>query len=210
MTAAGPAVLLLTSASAPPAGVEALRTALAEHGPVAVPRWGVDPAAADPLAGPAATVRAGLDAAAPVVVCGVGAGALLGLRLAAVAPDRVAGLVLATGRAPSGRRLVRSVHRGVADLLPVPVLQRLHADERGLLRTLDLVRPRDARADAARVRVPARVAWGRHDPLDRLTAHRLAAALPAGALVAVDAGPGWVWREPERLAAVVADEPAAG
>ena len=209
MTATGPVALLLTSPLAPPAGREGLLRALAARGPTTAPTWALEPRAADLLAAPAdsvlaETVLAGTGEAGAVVVCGVGAGAVLALRVAALAPQRVAGLVLATGRTPSGAVLVRSVHRAVADLLPLATLQRLHASERLLLQALDRVRVQDVRTDAARVGCPARVAWGRRDPLDRLAADRLAAALPTGALVTVDAGPGWVWREPDRLARLVA------
>ncbi|GAA1426627.1 hypothetical protein GCM10009616_01680 [Microlunatus lacustris] len=206
MTTTGPAVLLLTSPLAPPAGRRGLHAALAVRGQVVAPVWTLSAVSPDLLAGPTRRALAALDdVGRPVVVCGVGSGAVLALRVAAETGPRVAGLVLATGRTPSGPRLVRSLHRGVADLLPLPVLQRLHARDRQLLQTLDLVRARDVTALAARVGQPARVAWGARDPLDRLATRRLAAALPAGTVVPLDdAGPGWVWAEPERLARVVA------
>ncbi|SDR77206.1 hypothetical protein SAMN04488543_0407 [Friedmanniella luteola] len=206
MTAAGPAILLLTSPLARTADVDGLRAALALVGPVTAPGWAIDRTAPDLLAAPAAEAGAALGrTSSPVVLCGVGSGAVLALRVAAEAGDRVAGLVLATGRRPSGPRPVLVLHRAAADLLPLAVLQRLHAPERLLLQTLDLVRPQDVRPLAARVPQPSRVAWGRRDPLDRWAAARLAAALPAGRLVPLDdAGPGWVARSPERLAGLVA------
>jgi pimeloyl-ACP methyl ester carboxylesterase len=207
VTASGTAVLLLTSPLAPAAGRRRLHEALAAVAAVTAPTWTLAPAASDLLAAPVDQVRRALDGApGPVVVCGVGSGSVLALRLAGEAPDRVSGLVLATGRRPAGPRLARSVHRGVADLLPLPVLQRLHASDRQLVQTLDLVRTQDVRGLAAGVPLPARVAWGRRDPLDRPAAVRLAAALPGGTLVTLDgAAPGWVWDEPGRLAALVAE-----
>ena len=205
MTAAGPTVLLLASPLAPPSGRRDLHAALAARGPVSAPAWSLSAASPDLLAGPTRQALAALeDVDRPVVVCGLGSGAVLALRVAAEAGPRVSGLVLTTGRTPSGPRLVRSLHRGVADLLPLAVLQRLHARDPQLLQTLDLVRPQDVDEPAAQVRQPAWVAWGTLDPLDRLTARRLAAGLPAGTLVPVpDARPGWVWAEPDRLAALV-------
>lgn len=205
MTLAGAAVLLLTSPLAPPDGQRGLLAALAASSPVSAPAWTLGAASPDLLAGPTRQTLAALeDVGRPVVVCGVGSGAVLALRVAAEAGDRVTGLVLATGRPPSGPRLVRSLHRGVADLLPLPVLQRLHAYDRQLLQTLDLVRHQDVGDLAARVHQPSRIAWGTRDPLDRRRASRLAAGLAAGTLVPVpDARPGWVWAEPERLAGQV-------
>lgn len=197
--------VLLTSPLAPDAGRLALRRALERFGPVADPTWGLDPAASDLLARPSALLRRALaDLTGPAVLCGVGGGVPVALRLAADAPAQVSGLVLATGRRPTGRVLVRSVHRAVADLLPLPALQRLHADERALLHVLDRVRARDVEELAAGVAQPALVAWGRRDPVDRRSAQGLVAALANGRLETVaDAGPGWVWRTPDRLAALV-------
>ena len=205
MTTSGTPVLLLASPLAPTEGRRRLQEALTEHAEVTAPSWALEPTASDLLTAPAAQVQRALDGLPePVVVCGVGSGALLALRIAGEAREQVSGLVLATGRRPAGSRLARSVHRGVADLLPLAVLQRLRAPERQLLQTLDLVRAQDAGGLAARVTQPALVAWGRRDPLDRLSARRLTAALPAGTLVALDgAGPGWVWDAPDRLAGLL-------
>lgn len=200
-----PTTVLLTSPLAPEDGRRSLRRAFERVGPVRQPGWRLDAAAADLLAGPAALVRETLDdAPAPAVLCGVGSGALVALRVAADDGDRVRGLLLTTGRRSPGPALVRSVHRGVADLLPLATLQRLGAGERHLLQVLDAVRPQDHRALAAQVNQPALVAWGRRDLLDRRPSQRLAGALPRGRLMPLaGAGPGWVWDAPDRLAALL-------
>jgi pimeloyl-ACP methyl ester carboxylesterase len=195
-------VLLLTSPLLQEAEAQRLRRAFEQTGPVVHPGWRLDVAATDLLAGPASLVRDVLDdEPRPAVLCGVGSGVLLALRVAVEAGEQVRGLLLATGRRSPGPALVRSVHRGVADLLPLATLQRLGAGERHLLQVLDGVRPQDHRALAARVDQPALVAWGRRDLLDRRPSERLASALRRGRLVPMTgAGPGWVWESPDRLA----------
>ena len=197
--------VLLTSPLLAEADSQRLRRTLQGVGPVLHPHWRLDAAAADLLADPSRLVRDTLDdVPSPVVLCGVGSGVLLALRAAAEAGDRVHGLLLATGHRSSGAVLVRSLHRGVADLLPLATLQRLGAGERHLLQVLDAVRPQDHRALAPRVDQPALVAWGRRDLLDRRPSERLAGALPRGRLVPLaGAGPGWVWDSPDRLAALL-------
>ena len=203
--ATAPTVVLLTSPLAPGSDRQRLRRALEEAGPVRHPDWRLDAAAADLLAGPAGSVRHVLDGVpGPALLCGVGSGVLVALRVAVEAGGQVSGLLLATGRRSPGPALVRSVHRGVADLLPLATLQRLGAGERHLLQVLDAVRPQDHRTLAARVDQPALVAWGRRDLLDRRPSERLAGALTRGRLVPLaGAGPGWVWQSPDRLAGLL-------
>jgi pimeloyl-ACP methyl ester carboxylesterase len=137
------------------------------------------------------------------VVCGIAAGALVALRVVAAAPPAVRGLVLCTGARPLGTT-VRSVHRGVAGLLPVQTLRRLGGHGRVLVPILDLVRPLDYHDLAPQVRVPVLVPYGDHDRVNRRPSELLARALPDGAAVALrGAGPGWPWREPGRLVALV-------
>ena len=200
-----PTTVLLTSPLAPESGRRSLRQALKRVGPVLEPEWRLDAAAADLMAGPAALLRQTLDGiSGPVVLCGVGSGVLVALRVAADAGGRVQGLLLTIGRRSPGPVLVRSIHRGVADLLPLATLQRLGAGERHLVQVMDGVRPQDYRVLAARVDQPAVVAWGRRDLLDRRASERLADALPHGRLVPVaGAGPGWVWDSPDRLAGLL-------
>ena len=201
--------LLLTSPSAPAAGRDGLVRALADDGPLLAPTWALG-RGEELLAAPARTVvaaldEAGPDADGPVVVCGFAAGALVALELAATSPERVAGLVLCTGVRPVGT-VVRSVHRGVAGLLPVRTLQRLGGQGNALVPVLDDVRPLEHGALAPRVQAPALVPYGARDVLNRRPSEALARALPHGTAVALPgAGAGWVWREPERLVAVLAD-----
>jgi pimeloyl-ACP methyl ester carboxylesterase len=201
--------VLLTSPSAPAAGRASLLRTLADHGPLLAPTW--EPGrGAELLAAPARAVTAALDEAGadgerPVVVCGVAAGALLALELAATSPERVAGLVLCTGVRPVGT-VVRSVHRGVAGLLPVRTLQRLGGQGNALVPVLDDVRPLEHAALAPRVGAPALVPYGARDVLNRRPSEALARALPHGRAVALPgAGAGWLWREPERLLDVLAE-----
>lgn len=196
--------LLLTSPLAPADGRLALVRALTARGPVAAPVWHLDRGAADLWAAPVAAASAALDGPDPVVVVGVASGVLVALRLAVEAPGRVARLVLCTGARPVGTAGVRSVHRGVADLLPLGALRRLHGSERVLLQSLDLVRPLDHADLAPRVGVPALVAHGARDRVNRRPSEQLAAALQDGRVVALDGlGGGWMWTSPERLAALV-------
>jgi pimeloyl-ACP methyl ester carboxylesterase len=205
VTATPPTVLVL-SPSAPEAGRGALTDALAELGPVLAPAWPLG-RHDDVLDAPVREVLAALDAASGerAVVCGIGAGALVALRAAAAAAEAVRGLVLCTGARPLGTT-VRSVHRGVAALLPVRTLQRLGGHGRALVPILDPVRPLDYRDLAPRVRVPVLVPYGDRDRVNRRPSELLARALPDGAVVAMrGAGPGWPWREPARLVALVRD-----
>ena len=201
MTGTAPTLLLL-SPSVPAAGRVALRTALADLGPALAPEW-TPGEEADVLAAPLAAALAALDSLgsdpAPAVVCGWGAGTLVALRLALAAPDRVGALLLGSGARALGTT-VRSVHRGVAELLPVEVLQRLGGRGSALLPLLDAVRPVDCRRLAPQVRTPALVPWGGRDRVNRRPSQLLARALPDGRAVEVrGAGPGWWWREPERV-----------
>lgn len=198
--------VLLVNPSTPAAARDALVRALAAHGPTLAPAWALGEGDGL-LSEPAAAVLRALDAAGPdggqVLLCGVAAGALAALELAATAPARVAGLVLVTGVRPLATA-VRSVHRGVAGLLPVRTLQRLGGRGAALLPVLDAVRPLDTRHLAPRVQAPALVPHGERDPLNRRPSELLARSLPHGRAVRLPgAGPGWVWREPDRLAAVV-------
>jgi pimeloyl-ACP methyl ester carboxylesterase len=200
--------VLLVSPSTPAAERDALVRGLAERGPLLAPSW--EPGEGEQLlSGPADAALHALDqaghTAGPVLVCGVAAGALVALQLAGTAPARVAGLVLCTGVRPLGTA-VRSVHRGVARLLPVRTLQRLGGRGAALLPVLDAVRPLDVRGLAPRVQAPALVPYGGRDPLNRRPSELLARSLPQGRAVRLDgAGPGWTWREPGRLAEVVED-----
>ena len=201
------ATLLLLSPSAPAAGRTALLHALADQGPLVAPDWSPG-AGADLLTGPARAALARLDEQPdpePALVCGVAAGALVALQLAVLAPGRVQGLVLCTGVRPLAT-VVRSVYHGVAGLLPVSTLQRLGGRGDALVPLLDAVRQLDHARLSPQVRVPAVVPYGARDPVNRRPSELLARGLPQGAAVRVpDAGPGWVWREPGRLAAVVAE-----
>ncbi|MFL6025715.1 MAG: alpha/beta fold hydrolase [Friedmanniella sp.] len=195
-----PGTVLVLSPSAPEAGRTALAAALATLGPVATPDW--PPGSADEVL--EAPVRAVLEALAspsgqPAVICGLAAGALVALHAAVAAPELVRGLVLCTGARPVGT-VVRSVHRAVAGLLPVPTLQRLGGRGAPLIPILDVVRPRDYRDLAARVSVPVLVPYGDRDRVNRRPSELLAKSLPNAATRPLPgAGPGWAWREPERL-----------
>jgi pimeloyl-ACP methyl ester carboxylesterase len=195
-----PPTVLVLSPSAPDAGRAALAAALAPLGPVLTPGWPLG-RHDDVLDAPVREVLAALDATngEPAVVCGIAAGALVALRVAAAAPAAVRGLVLCTGARPMGTA-VRSVHRGVAGLLPVTTLQRLGGRGRALVPILDPVRSLDYRDLAPRVRVPVLIPYGDHDPANRRPSELLARNLPDAAAVALrGAAPGWWWREPERL-----------
>jgi pimeloyl-ACP methyl ester carboxylesterase len=195
-----PATVLVLSPSAPAAGREALTSALATLGPVLTPRWPLG-RHDDVLDAPVQEVLAGLDATGggPAVLCGLAAGALVALRVAVAAPAQVRGLVICTGARPLGT-VVRSVHRGVAGLLPLGTLQRLGGRGRSLVPILDGVRPLDYRDLAPQVRVPVLVTYGDQDRVNRRPSELLARSLPDGAAVALrGAGPGWLWREPGRL-----------
>jgi pimeloyl-ACP methyl ester carboxylesterase len=178
--------------------------ALARLGPVLTPEWPLGPhddVLDAPVREALATLGAGSGEAA--VVCGVGAGALVALRLAVTAPAAVRGLVLCPAARPLGRT-VRSVHRGVAGLLPVSTLQRLGGRGRALVPILDGVRPLDYRDLAAAVPVPVLVPYGSRDRVNRRPSQLLARSLPDAAVLWLDgAGPGWPWREPERLVEAV-------
>jgi pimeloyl-ACP methyl ester carboxylesterase len=194
-----PTTVLVLSPSAPAAGRAALTDALAALGPVLTPPWPLG-RHDDVLDAPVREVLEELDATGgPAVLCGLAAGALVALRVAVAAPGQVRGLVLCTGARPLGT-VVRSVHRGVAGLLPVSTLQRLGGRGRTLVPILDAVRPLDYRELAPRVRVPVLIPYGEHDRVNRRPSELLARSLPDGAAVALrGAAPGWVWREPERL-----------
>jgi pimeloyl-ACP methyl ester carboxylesterase len=199
-----PPTVLVLSPSAPDAGRAALAAALAPLGPLLTPVWPLG-RRDDVLHAPVREVLAALDAAdeEPAVVCGMAAGALVALRVAAAAPAAVRGLVLCTGARPLGT-VVRSVHRGVAGLLPLTTLQRLGGRGPALVPILDPVRPLDYRGLAPRVRVPVLVPYGDHDPANRRPSELLARSLPDAAAVPLrGAGPGWLWREPERLVELV-------
>ncbi len=193
--------LLLTSPLAPADGRLALTQALAGRGPVAAVDWHLEPRAVDAWAAPVTTAIAALDGLDPVVVVGVAAGVLVALRLAAEHPGRVARLVLCTGAHPVGSAPVRSLHRGMADLLPLGALQRLRGSERVLLQSVDTVRPLDYAALAPRVDVPAVVVYGAQDLVNRRPSEQLARSLRHGRAVALDGlGGGWMWSTPTRLA----------
>lgn len=199
MTGTPPTVLVL-SPSAPDAGRAALAEALAPLGPLLTPGWPLG-RHDDVLGAPVREVLTALAARSgePAVLCGIAAGALVALHVAAAAPARVRGLVLCTGARPLGTA-VRSVHRGVAGLLPVSTLQRLGGRGRALVPILDAVRPLDYRTLAPQVRVPVVVPYGDHDRVNRRPSELLARSLPDGAAVALQgAGPAWMWRQPERL-----------
>ena len=203
MTPTPPTVLVLCP-SAPDAGRAALTDALATLGPVLTPTWPLG-RHDDVLDAPVREVLAALDAGGgqPAVLCGIAAGALVALRAAAAAPAAVRDLLLCTGARPLGTT-VRSVHRGVAGLLPVGTLQRLGGHGRALVPILDPVRPLDYRDLAPQVRVPVLVPYGDHDRVNRRPSELLARALPDGTAVALrGAGPGWPWREPGRLVELV-------
>lgn len=193
-------VVLLTGPLAPPAAAHELATALGRYGPVLAPRLDPHPVRPADLRVPALQVLTALAAAGAdrVVLCGVGFGALVALQVAAGQPRHVAGLVLSTqARAFSGA--VRSVHGGVAGLLPASTLQRL--GRRTALVALQEVRTLDFRPLTPLVRAPALVLHGADDPDNARSSARLAAALSAGSVQAVPrATPGWVWREPARWA----------
>ena len=205
MTAPAPTLLLL-SPSAPAAGRDRLGAVLGALGPVAAPAWTLGHDAevfAAPLAAAVAALESFGPALGPATVCGWGAGALLALRVTLAAPDRVGGLVLGTGARTLGTA-VRSLHRGVASLLPVEVLQRLGGRGEALVPLLDPVRPVDYRRLASRVTVPALVPWGSRDRVNRHPSRLLARALPhASAVELPGAGAGWWWHEPERLPGLV-------
>jgi pimeloyl-ACP methyl ester carboxylesterase len=201
------ATLLVASPSAPRRGLEVLVQLLAEQGTLITTDW--EPGRGeDVLAAPARAVLAALEGSGqsldePVLVCGLAAGALVALQLAADSPTRVAGLLLCTGVRPLGT-VVRSVHRGVAGLLPVRTLQRLGGRGTALVPVLDAVRALDHHELTPRVEAPALVPYGARDPLNRRPSELLAQGLAHGTAVALaGAGPGWLWREPERLAALV-------
>ena len=196
-----PRTVLILTPTAPATGREAVVAALAALGPVLTPPWPLG-RHDDVLDAPVREVLAALDATGggPAVLCGLAAGALVALRVAVAAPGQVRGLVLCTGVRPLGT-VVRSVHRGVAGLLPVGTLQRLGGRGRSLVPILDAVRPLDYRALAPQVRVPVLVPYGEHDRVNRRPSELLARSFPEGAAVALrGAGPGWLWREPHRLA----------
>jgi len=199
--------LLLLSPSAPRSGRDALGAAFAGQGRLVAPHWELGDGS-ELLAAPARVALATLDQQAdrePALVCGVAAGALVALQLAGTAPGRVRGIVLCTGVRTVGT-VLRSVHRAVAGLLPVRTLQRLGGRGAALVPVLDAVRSVDAGPLAAGVTAPAVVPYGDRDPLNRRPSEQLARSLPAGrALPVPGAGPGWLWTEPERLAAVAAD-----
>ena len=201
------ATLLLLSPSAPAEGRDALLAALAGQGPLVAPDWSPG-AGADLLTGPARAALARLDEQPdpdPALVCGVAAGALVALQLAVLAPGRVQGLVLCTGVRPLATA-VRSVYHGVAGLLPAATLQRLGGRGDALVPLLDAVRLLDHRQLAPQVPVPAVVPYGARDPVNRRPSELLARSLPQGTTLRLPAaGPGWVWREPDRLAQVVAE-----
>jgi pimeloyl-ACP methyl ester carboxylesterase len=201
---ATPANVLVLSPSAPAAGRAALTDALATLGPVLTPAWPLG-RHDDVLDAPVREVLAALDAAGgePAVVCGIAAGALVALRAVAAAPAAVRGLVLCTGARPLGTT-VRSIHRGVAGLLPLHTLQRLGGHGPALVPILDPVRLLDYGDLAPQVRVPVLVPYGDHDRVNRRPSELLARTFPGGAAVALQgAGPGWPWREPGRLVALV-------
>ena len=200
----GPAAtLLVVTPSAPTGATEALGAALAALGPVLTPAWPLG-RHDDVLGAPTGAALEALERHdGPAVVCGVGAGVLVALRVAAAAPARVQGLVLCTAARPVGT-VVRSVHRGVAGLLPVDTLQRLGGRGRAVVPVLDPVRPLDYRPLAPQVRIPALVPWGDHDRPNRRPSELLARSLPLGEVLELrGAGAGWLWREPDRLVAPV-------
>ena len=199
-----PVLVLLTGPLAPPAGAAELATALGRHASVLAPRLEPHPVRPADLGDPALQVLAALTAARAerALLCGVGFGALVALQVAAAQPKRVAGLVLST-QAPALGGAVRSVHAGVAGLLPASTLQRW--SRRSALVALEEVRARDHRFLTPLVRTPALVLHGADDPDNARSSARLAEALVAGTAQSVPGGsPGWVWRDPVRWAEAAA------
>lgn len=194
--AAAPVLVLLTGPLAPPAASAELATALGRHASVLAPRLEPHPMRPADLGDPALQVLAALRAARAerALLCGVGFGALVALQVAAAQPQRVSGLVLST-QAPALGGAVRSVHGGVAGLLPASTLQRW--SRRSALSALEEVRARDHRSLTPLVRTPALVLYGADDPDNARSSVRLAGALPAGRAQSVPRGTaGWVWRDP--------------
>lgn len=194
--AAAPVLVLLTGPLAPPAAAAELATALGRHASVMAPRLEPHPVRPADLGDPALQVVAALTAARTerALLCGVGFGALVALQVAAAQPQRVSGLVLST-QAPALGGAVRSVHAGVAGLLPASTLQRW--SRRSALVALEEVRVRDHHPLTALVRTPALVLYGADDPDNARSSVRLAEALVAGTAQSVPGGtPGWVWRDP--------------
>ena len=195
-----PALVLLTGPLAPAAAVHELATALRRHGPVLVPQLQPHPARPADLSVPALGVLAAVAAsgAARALVCGVGFGALVALQVAAGQPRPVAGLVLSTQARPLGGA-VRSVHGGVAGLLPASTLQRLG---RGTaLAVLEEVRALELRPLTPAVQAPALVLHGAADAANARASAQLAEALSQGTAQGVaGATSGWIWREPVRWA----------
>ena len=201
---AGTVVVLLTGPLAPPAEAAALAAALRRYGSVLAPR--LEPHLLRPadLGDPALQVLAAVSAAGAdrALLCGVGFGALVALQVAAGQPRRVAGLVLSPQARPMGGAL-RSVHGGVAGLLPAASLQRL--SRRSALVALEEVRALDYRPLTPLVRAPALVLHGAADPDNVRAGARLASALDQGTAQAVaGARPGWIWHEPLRWAEAAA------
>jgi 3-oxoadipate enol-lactonase len=154
------------------------------------------------LESPGLEVLAALSAsgAEQAVLCGSGYGAMVALHVAAHFPERVAALVLTTAS-----RMVDRQRRGIADaaygLLPVSRVQQLHGPQGRVLELLDQVRTVDWTPFAGRVRTPAVVVLGDHDPINRGPSRRLATVLPASELVVVPGTrEGWVTRDPAALA----------
>lgn len=197
-------VVLLTGPLAPPAAAQELATALGRYGSVLAPRLDPHPVRPADLRAPALQVLAALAVAGVyrAILCGVGFGALVALQVAASQSRHVTGLVLSTqARAFGGA--VRSVHGGVAGLLPASTLQRLGS--RSALVALQEVRTLDYRPMTPLVRAPALVLHGADDPDNARSSARLAAALSEGRAQAVPgATPGWLWREPARWAEAAA------
>jgi len=196
---AAPATVLVVTPSAPAGSSESLARALGRLGPVLTPDWPLGPHD-DVLGAPTGAALEALQAhGAPVVVCGLGAGAVVALQVAVAAPEQVLGLVLCTGARPLAT-VVRSVHRGVAGLLPLDALRRLGGRGSAVVPVLDPVRPQDYRRLAPQVRASVLVPYGDRDRVNRRPSRLLAGSLPHGSVVELrDAGPGWMWREPERL-----------
>lgn len=199
-----PLLVLLTGPLAPSAAAQELADRLRRYGSVLAPRLEPHPVRPADLGDPALQVLAAVSAAGAdqALICGVGFGALVALQVAAAQPRRVAGLVLSTQARPLGGA-IRSVHVGVAGLLPAGTLQRL--SRRSALVALEEVRALDYRSLTPLVRTPALLLHGAEDPDNARSSARLAEALVEGKVQAVPgATPGWVWREPARWAEAAA------
>ena len=144
------------------------------------------------------------------IVVGLSLGALIAVRLAAIEPGLVRGLVLAAPFARAPRMLLR-MQRALMGVLPNRSLEGPSIAEGGsgltkanMLEVLDEVSTADMRHDLAQLEVPVLVLVGGNDRANRRGAIEVAEIVPNSNLQVIPGvGHAWNATHPERFAAAV-------